>query len=131
MRLRLILDHPGNKLCSLVTRFFAEETGLWGKMIAKAHIKTDQGKRPVRSRTVANDPGTPRQGNRTALISLEIPKLVRFDKIHPSCPLWYLITRRHATGRYLDYSRMARLRRDSAACLRDSNASSSQPSRAF
>jgi len=68
----------GNKLCRLVTRFFAEETRLLGKVIAEAHIKREQGDPPVRSRTVADGPGTPRHGNLTALISLGIPKLVRF-----------------------------------------------------
>src|SRR5260370_27010931 len=32
---------------------------------------------------VANDPGSPRRGNPTALISLGIPKLVRFAKMAP------------------------------------------------
>jgi hypothetical protein len=88
---RLILDHAGNKRCRLVTRFVAEETRLWGKMIAKAHIKMEQGKPWVRSRTVANDPGSPRHGNRTALISLGIPKLVRFHKIRPQQPFYGIL----------------------------------------
>jgi hypothetical protein len=132
VRPRLILDRPGNKLCALVTRFFVEETGLWGKMIAEAHVKIDQGKRPVRLRTVANDPGTPRQGNRTALISLGIPKLVRFDKIHLDSPIMvfsYHKTCRRPARRVLADGALAPRQRD--ACFPDSNASSSQPSRGF
>jgi hypothetical protein len=137
-RPRLILDHPGNKPRRLVTRFIAEETRLWGKMIAKAHIKIEQGKRPVRSRNVANDPGTPRHGNRTTLISLGIPKLVRFHKIHPRQPdtvhmvLLYLLLVRPPSACGLPARRVERTngalapwQRD--ACLGDSNASSSPP----
>jgi len=92
-------------------------------MIAKAHITIEQGKRPVRSRTVADGPGTPRHGNLTALISLGIPKLVRFAKIRPRQPdtvhmvLLYFIGRRQraAFRRAESNSWMARLRHDSAA----------------
>jgi hypothetical protein len=54
VRRRLILDRPGNKRRRLVTRFFAEETRLWGKVIAEPHIPIAQGEPPVRSRTVAD-----------------------------------------------------------------------------
>jgi hypothetical protein len=54
VRRRLILDRPGNKRRRLVTRFFAEETRPWGKVIAEAHIPIAQGEPPVRSRTVAD-----------------------------------------------------------------------------
>jgi hypothetical protein len=56
VRRRLIVDRPGNKLRRLVTRFFAEETRLWGKVIAEARITIAQGEPSVRSRTVANGP---------------------------------------------------------------------------
>jgi hypothetical protein len=102
-------------------------------MIAKAHIKIEQGEPPVRSRTVADGPGTPRHGNLTALISLGIPKLVRFAKIRPRQPdtvhmvLLCLGRRQRAAFRRAESnSRMARLCQR-GACLGDSNASSSQP----
>jgi len=145
VRLRLIFDHPGNKPRRLVTRFFAEETRLWSKMIAKAliakaHIKIEQGKQPVRSRNIANDPGTPRHGNLTALISLGIPKLVRFAKIRPRQPDTVHMVLLYPTrplsactlpARRVELTDGALAPRQRGACLGDSNASSSQPSRAF
>jgi hypothetical protein len=139
VRPRLILDHPGNKRRRLVTRFFAEETRLWGKVIAKTPITIAQGEPPVRSRTVADDPGTPRHGNLTALISLGIPKLVRFHKIHPRRPdtvhmvILYLIRPPSACSlpaRRVERTDGALAPRQRDACLGNSNSSSSQPSRA-
>src|SRR6266446_273446 len=46
---------------------------------------------------VANDPGSPRRGNPTALISLGIPKLVRFAKMAPPTVLYdtYMVLSYH------------------------------------
>jgi hypothetical protein len=49
----------------------------------RSTARSSSGEPPVRSRAVANDPGSQRQGNQTVLISLGIPKLVRFHKIRP------------------------------------------------
>src|SRR6266478_4645799 len=83
---RLILDHPGQQTMHACDEVLCGRDRLLGKVIAKAHIKIEQGEPPVRSRTVADGPGTPRHGNLTALISLGIPKLVRFVKIRPRQP---------------------------------------------
>jgi hypothetical protein len=106
-------------------------------MIAKAHIKIEQGRRPVRSRMVADDPGTPQHGSRTALISLGIPKLVRFHKIHPQQPYTVHMVFSYPTqplsactipARRVELTdgALAPWQRD--ACLGDSHASYSQPS---
>jgi hypothetical protein len=75
--------------------------------------------RRIKEFRAASPPGSSRHGDRTALISFGIPKLVRFHKIRPHRLIWYYYTlfgrrRRAAFRRAASNARMARLRRDSA-----------------
>jgi hypothetical protein len=51
---------------------------------------------------IANDPGWPRRGNPTALISLGIPKLVRFAKMAPQ--QFYMVLIWYYYGTIIPYS---------------------------